>query len=125
MRSCATTSTTMPMCIAACIIFLSVRPKNTKPDDVRHRSSSMPPINDKGELILEELEQLLGPRTKIVAVGHVSNALGTINPVAQIVTLAHAKDIPVLVDGAQAVPRIPVDVQALGCDFYVFSGHKT
>ena len=83
------------------------------------------PINDKGELILEELEQLLGPRTKIVAVGHVSNALGTINPVAQIVTLAHAKDIPVLVDGAQAVPRIPVDVQALGCDFYVFSGHKT
>jgi len=83
------------------------------------------PINDKGELILEEFEQLLGPRTKIVAVGHVSNALGTINPVAQIVTLAHAKDIPVLVDGAQAVPRIPVDVQALGCDFYVFSGHKT
>ena len=83
------------------------------------------PINDSGELILEKFEQLLGPRTKIAAVGHVSNALGTINPVEQIVKLAHARNIPVLVDGAQAVPRIPVDVQALGCDFYVFSGHKT
>jgi len=83
------------------------------------------PINDKGELILEEFERLLGPRTKMVAMGHVSNALGTINPVAEIVKLAHAKNIPVLVDGAQAVPRIPVDVQALGCDFYVFSSHKT
>jgi cysteine desulfurase/selenocysteine lyase len=83
------------------------------------------PINDRGELILEKFEQLLGPRTKIAAVGHVSNALGTINPVEQIVKLAHARNIPVLVDGAQAVPRIPVDVQALGCDFYVFSGHKT
>jgi cysteine desulfurase/selenocysteine lyase len=83
------------------------------------------PINDKGELVLEQFERLISSRTKIVAVGHVSNALGTINPVAEIVKLAHAKNVPVLVDGAQAVPRIPVDVQALGCDFYVFSGHKT
>ena len=83
------------------------------------------PINDKGELILEEFERFLSPRTKIVALGHVSNALGTINPIAEIVKRAHAQNIPVLVDGAQAVPRIPVDVQSLDCDFYVFSGHKT
>ena len=83
------------------------------------------PINDAGELILEELEKLLGSRTKIVAVGHVSNALGTVNPVATIVQMAHARKIPVLVDGAQAAPRMPVDVQALDCDFYTFSGHKT
>jgi cysteine desulfurase/selenocysteine lyase len=82
------------------------------------------PINDKGELILEEFEQLLGPRTKIVAVSHVSNALGTLNPVATIVTMAHARNIPVLVDGAQAAPRLAVDVQKLDCDFYAFSGHK-
>jgi cysteine desulfurase / selenocysteine lyase len=82
------------------------------------------PINDKGELVLEEFERLLNPRTKIVAVGHVSNALGTINPLAQIIKMAHAKKIPVLVDGAQAVPHIPVNVQELDCDFYVFSGHK-
>jgi len=83
------------------------------------------PINDAGELILEEFEKLFGPRTKIVAVGHVSNALGTVNPIATIVKMAHARNIPVLVDGAQAVPRMPVDVQALDCDFYTFSGHKT
>jgi cysteine desulfurase / selenocysteine lyase len=82
------------------------------------------PINDEGELILEEFERFLGPRTKLVAVAHVSNALGTINPIASIAKLAHAKGIPVLVDGAQAVPRLPVDVQKLDCDFYVFSGHK-
>jgi cysteine desulfurase / selenocysteine lyase len=83
------------------------------------------PINDAGELILEEFEKLLGPRTKIVAVGHVSNALGTVNPIATIVKMAHARNIPVLVDGAQAVPRMPVDLQQLDCDFYTFSGHKT
>lgn len=82
------------------------------------------PINDRGELLLEEFEKLLGPRTKIVAVGHLSNALGTINPVREIVRMAHAHNIPVLVDGAQAAPRMPVDVQALDCDFYAISGHK-
>ena len=82
------------------------------------------PINDDGDLVLEEFEPLLGPRTKIVAVGHISNALGTINPVATITRMAHAKKIPVLVDGAQAVPRVAVNVQELDCDFYAFSGHK-
>ncbi len=82
------------------------------------------PINDSGELLLEEFEKLLGPRTKIVAVAHVSNALGTVNPVRQIIEMAHRWNIPVLVDGAQAVPHLKVDVQALDCDFYVFSGHK-
>ncbi|HET6175734.1 MAG TPA: cysteine desulfurase [Candidatus Sulfotelmatobacter sp.] len=82
------------------------------------------PINDDGELILEEFERLLGPRTKIVAIPHVSNALGTLNPVAIIAKMSHARGIPVLVDGAQAAPRLPVDVQELDCDFYAFSGHK-
>jgi cysteine desulfurase/selenocysteine lyase len=82
------------------------------------------PINDDGELILEEFKRLLGPRTKIVAVPHVSNALGTLNPVATIAKMSHARGIPVLVDGAQAAPRLPVDVQELDCDFYAFSGHK-
>jgi cysteine desulfurase/selenocysteine lyase len=82
------------------------------------------PINNAGELELEAFEKLLSPRTRIVAVTHVSNALGTVNPLRKIIQLAHAHDIPVLVDGAQAVPHLPVDVQALGCDFYVFSGHK-
>ncbi|HZS27465.1 MAG TPA: cysteine desulfurase [Candidatus Angelobacter sp.] len=82
------------------------------------------PINDRGELLLEEFEKLLSPKTKIVAVGHLSNALGTINPVREIVRLAHARNIPVLVDGAQAAPRMPVDVRALDCDFYAISGHK-
>jgi cysteine desulfurase / selenocysteine lyase len=82
------------------------------------------PINDAGELDLDAFEKLISPRTRMVAVAHVSNALGTINPVRKIVQLAHAHDVPVLVDGAQAVPHLPVDVQALGCDFYAFSGHK-
>jgi len=82
------------------------------------------PINDDGELILDEFERLLGPRTRIVAVGHVSNALGTLNPVAIIAKMAHARNIPVLVDGAQAVPRLSVNVQAIDCDFNAFSGHK-
>jgi cysteine desulfurase/selenocysteine lyase len=82
------------------------------------------PINDSGDLILEEFEKLLGPRTKLVALVHVSNALGTINPVRQIIELAHAQNVPVLLDSAQAVPHLKVDVQQLGCDFYAFSGHK-
>lgn len=82
------------------------------------------PINDAGELLLDEFAKLLGPRTKIVALTHVSNALGTVVPVKQIIELAHSRNIPVLVDGAQAVPHMNVDVQALDCDFYTFSGHK-
>ena len=82
------------------------------------------PINDAGELLLEEYEAMLGPRTKLVSMLHISNALGTINPVKQIIELAHSRGIPVLLDGAQAAPHMPVDVQDLGCDFYVFSGHK-
>jgi cysteine desulfurase/selenocysteine lyase len=82
------------------------------------------PINDDGEVILEELERLLTPRTRLLGMAHVSNALGTINPVAQIVEMAHARGVPVLLDGAQAVPHVAVDVQALGCDFYALSSHK-
>lgn len=82
------------------------------------------PINDRGELLLDEFERLLKPQTKFVAVTHVSNALGTITPVARMIEMAHRRDIPVLVDGAQAVPHLKVDVQALDCDFYAFSGHK-
>ena len=84
----------------------------------------MVPITDEGELRLDEYEKLLSPRTKIVSVVHVSNTLGTINPVQRIVELAHARKIPVLLDGAQAVPHLPIDVQELDCDFYAFSGHK-
>jgi cysteine desulfurase/selenocysteine lyase len=82
------------------------------------------PMNDAGEVLLERYEELLGPRTKIVALSHVSNALGTVNPVKQMIVLAHATGIPVLLDGAQAVPHIAVDVQDLDCDFYAFSAHK-
>ncbi|HMZ79951.1 MAG TPA: cysteine desulfurase [Acidobacteriota bacterium] len=82
------------------------------------------PVNDQGELILEEYEKLLTDRTRIVCVGHVSNALGTIHPIKHMIELAHAKNIPFLVDGAQAAPHMKVDVQDLDCDFYAFSGHK-
>jgi len=82
------------------------------------------PITESGELQLEAYARLLGPRTRLVAVTHVSNALGTINPIEEIVRLAHDRGIPVLVDGAQAVAHMTVDVQAIGCDFYAFSGHK-
>ncbi len=82
------------------------------------------PINDAGELILEEFEKLLNNKTRIVAVGHISNALGTINPIKTIIDKAHAVGAKVLVDGAQAVPHTRVDVKALDCDFYAFSGHK-
>ncbi len=82
------------------------------------------PINDDGELLLDEFENLLSSRTKFVSIVHQSNALGTINPVEQVIELAHARGIPVLLDGAQAVAHVPIDVQKLGCDFYAFSGHK-
>ncbi len=82
------------------------------------------PINDAGELMLEEYEKLLNNKTRIVAVGHISNALGTINPIKTIIDKAHAVGAKVLVDGAQAVPHTKVDVTELDCDFYVFSGHK-
>ena len=82
------------------------------------------PINDAGELCLDEFGQLFNARTKFVGVSHVSNALGSINPVKQMIALAHSHGVPVLVDGAQAVPHMPVDVQDLDCDFYAFSGHK-
>ncbi len=90
----------------------------------RGASLRVAPINSRGELLLEEYERLLTPRTRLVAVTHVSNALGTVNPVREMVEMAHRNGSVVLVDGAQAVQHMPVDVQALDCDFYVFSGHK-
>lgn len=82
------------------------------------------PMNEKGELIIEEYDKLLNERTKIVAVGHVSNALGSVNPVKEMIASAHKLGVPVCVDGAQSVPHFPVDVQDLDADFFVFSGHK-
>lgn len=82
------------------------------------------PMSQRGELLLEKFEKLLGQKTRMVAVTHVSNSLGTINPVREIIAIAHSKGIPVLVDGAQATPHMPVDVRDLDCDFYVFSSHK-
>lgn len=82
------------------------------------------PMDDDGNLLLETLDSLLSSRTKLMAVTHVSNVLGSVNPVRELVTRAHAAGIPVLLDGAQSAPRLPVDVTALGCDFFVCSGHK-
>lgn len=82
------------------------------------------PMNDCGELLLNEYERLFTERTRIVCVTHVSNVLGTVNPVKDMIATAHAHGVPVLVDGAQSIPHMPVDVQALDADFYVFSGHK-
>ncbi|MGE5681622.1 MAG: SufS family cysteine desulfurase [Bacillota bacterium] len=82
------------------------------------------PITDEGELIMEEYDKLLNERTKFVSVVQISNSLGTVNPIREIIQKAHARNIPVLVDGAQGVAHVKVDVQELGCDFYVFSGHK-
>jgi cysteine desulfurase/selenocysteine lyase len=82
------------------------------------------PLDDRGDVIPEEYERRLSPRTKVVALAHVSNALGTVNPVRRMADLAHAVGAVVVVDGAQGAPHLPVDVQALGCDFYAFSGHK-
>lgn len=119
--------------------------KNVKPGDeiiisaMEHHSNIVPwqmlckekdatlrfiPMDDRGDLILEEYEKLLNPRTRMVAVAHVSNALGTINPVKQIIEMAHRAGALALVDGAQALPHMQVDVQALDADFYAFSGHK-
>jgi cysteine desulfurase/selenocysteine lyase len=83
------------------------------------------PINDAGELLIDDYEKLFNERTRFVGVAHVSNALGTVNPVREMIATAHRHGVPVLVDGAQAAPHLAVDVQALDCDFYAFSGHKT
>lgn len=83
------------------------------------------PINDKGELLIDEYRKLFSDKTRIVSVTHVSNVLGTVNPVKEIIRIAHEHDVPVLIDGAQSAPHIPVDVQDLDCDFFAFSGHKT
>lgn len=82
------------------------------------------PMNDRGELLVDEYEKLFSPRTRIVAVAHVSNVLGTVNPVKKLVEIAHAHNVPILIDGAQSIPHMKVDVQELDADFYVFSGHK-
>ncbi|MBM2829719.1 MAG: cysteine desulfurase [Gammaproteobacteria bacterium] len=82
------------------------------------------PMNDAGELIMEEFEKLLGKKTRLVSVGHISNALGTINPIEKIIKMSHAYNAVALIDGAQAAPHMAIDVQALDCDFYAFSGHK-
>lgn len=82
------------------------------------------PMNDRGELLLDEYEKLFSPRTRLVSVAHVSNVLGTINPVKEMIATAHAHGVPVLIDGAQSIPHMPIDVQDLDTDFYVFSGHK-
>lgn len=82
------------------------------------------PMNDRGELLLDEYEKLFSPRTRLVSVTHVSNVLGTINPVKEMIATAHAHGVPVLIDGAQSIPHMPIDVQDLDADFYVFSGHK-
>ena len=82
------------------------------------------PMNQAGELVLDDLEKLLTTKTKLVAVTHVSNALGTLNPIEKLIEAAHRQQIPVLVDGAQSVPHLPIDVQALDCDFFTFTGHK-
>jgi cysteine desulfurase/selenocysteine lyase len=83
------------------------------------------PISDTGEFLLEEFERLLTPRTRLVAITHMSNVLGTVVPIRQVVRIAHGHGIPVLVDGAQAAVHMPLDVQDLDCDFYAFTGHKT
>lgn len=82
------------------------------------------PVNDKGELLIDDFENLLNERTKLVSVAHVSNVLGTVNPVKKIIEISHSHNVPVLIDGAQSIPHIPVDVKDLDADFYVFSGHK-
>ncbi len=82
------------------------------------------PINDAGEIVIEEFEKLLNRRTRLVSVSHVSNALGTVNPVERMIELAHGKGVPVMIDGAQAAPHLKINVQKLDCDFYAFSGHK-
>ena len=82
------------------------------------------PMNDDGEILMDEYEKLLGPKTKLVSIVHISNSLGTVNPVEQVIQMAHGRGVPVLLDGAQSVPHLPIDVKKLDCDFLVFSGHK-
>ncbi len=82
------------------------------------------PVDDQGNFLVEEYEKLFSPRTKMVAITHMSNVLGTVTPAAEIVRIAHAHGVPVLLDGAQSAVHQPVDVQALDCDFFVFTGHK-
>ena len=82
------------------------------------------PINDRGEIMLEEYKSLIGRNTRLIALTHVSNALGTVNPVHEMIKIAHDKEVPVLIDGAQSVPHLKVDVKSMDADFYVFSGHK-
>jgi len=82
------------------------------------------PINDRGEVLVDRLDDMLNERTRLMAIGHVSNALGTVNPMREIIAMAHRRGVPVLVDGAQAAPHMRLDMQALDADFYVFSGHK-
>ncbi len=126
------------------VAYSFVRPRLTPGDEVlitamEHHSNIVPwqiltqekgarlrvaPINDRGELIVEEFERMLGPRTRFVSVTHVSNALGTINSVRELVAMAHGRGVPIFVDGAQAAPHLRVDVRDLDCDFYGFSGHK-
>ena len=92
--------------------------------EARKAKLKVVPVDDRGDLILEEYERLLGPKTRLVSVVHLSNALGTINPVKEMIRLAHRRGVPVLLDGAQAAARIKLDVRDLDCDFYAFSGHK-
>jgi cysteine desulfurase/selenocysteine lyase len=92
--------------------------------DEKHAILKVIPITDTGELRFDEYERMLSDRTRFVSVVHVSNALGTVNPVREMIALAHLRGVPVLVDGAQSSPHMPVDVQELDCDFYAFSGHK-
>ena len=82
------------------------------------------PINDKGEVLMDDYKRLFSERTKMVSITHVSNVLGTVNPVKEIVSIAHGHGVPVLIDGAQSAPHLPIDVQELDCDFFAFSGHK-
>ena len=90
----------------------------------RQSSLRVAPIDDRGEVDLDAFERLLSPRTRLVSLSHVSNALGTVNPVERMTELAHAAGAVVMIDGAQAAPHVPIDVQRIGCDFYAFSGHK-
>src|SRR4051812_44157295 len=90
----------------------------------KHARLRVIPMNDAGELLLDQYEALLNDRTRLVAVGHVSNALGTVNPIKEMIAAAHKYGVPVLIDGAQSAPHMPIDVQDLDCDFFAFSGHK-
>ncbi len=92
--------------------------------DIKGVKLQVVPINEKGELCLDELEKKISPFTKLIAVTHISNVLGTINPIEKITAIAHKHDIPILIDAAQSVPHLPIDVQKINCDFLVFSSHK-